>query len=512
VYNFIVEIKPESRPYVWRLDQSPLVAIRSEEGMLQKNVEVEIPLHDPFQNDVLERKKIAENLTLLVQSTKQPFVIGIQSPMGWGKTTFIKMWKTHLEAQGHVCFHFNAWENEFVEDPLIAFVGEINKTLVEKNTKGPLGLQIKKLQDIGGRLIRRALPLTIQIATQGLLGQESVKKVSDLLFNSGGDIASFASEMAEEKMKQYESDKNGIREFRQELTRLTRSLSEGSGKKPPVVFFIDELDRCRPEFSISLMERIKHIFSVERMVFVLSADRGQLEQSVRSVYGAGIDEDGYLRRFIDFSISLPQPTIEKYCYLLFERFQLHEVFAKRRDGNNERDALMRAFINLARSYRFSPRVIEQCFTEINLVLRTTPPATRLFSYLLALLVAFKTARPGSYSLLLGELSPENVKTLLEEIKRDLDLRDRVCRWMLAQLEVYLVFGCLKSEESRAEPLALLKSNAASGDPVERSYAQQVLRFAEKIQYDLYYKEVASLVAQIGLVEQLTLRDFGEAAE
>jgi hypothetical protein len=40
----------------------------------------------------------------------------------------------------------------------------------------------------------------------------------------------------------------------------------------------------------------------------------------------------------------------------------------------------------------------------------------------------------------------------------------------------------------------------------------VLRFAEKIQYDLYHREVGSLVAQIGLVEQLTLRDFGEAAE
>jgi hypothetical protein len=100
-----------------------------------------------------------------------------------------------------------------------------------------------------------------------------------------------------------------------------------------------------------------------------------------------------------------------------------------------------------------------------------------------------------------------VKTLLDEIKQDLDLGDRVCRWMLAQLEVYLVFGCLESVERRAEPLAALKSSAASGNPVERSYAQQVLRFAEKIQYDSYYKEVGNLVSQIGLVEKLTLPAF-----
>jgi len=470
--------------------------------MLKKNVEIEIPANNPFLNDRLGRKQIAENLTLLVQSTNQPFVISVQAPWGWGKTTFIKMWKTHLESLGHVCFYFNAWENDFVEDPLIAFIGEINKTIVEKSAKGPLSAQIKKLQNVGGKIIRRALPLTIQIATQGILGQESVKKVSDLLFNNGGDIASFASELAEEKMDQYESDKNGVQEFRNELTKITKSISAGTGKKSPVVFFIDELDRCRPAFSISLLERIQHVFSVEGMIFVLGVDRRQLEQSVKSQYGQEVDADGFLRRFIDLNVNLPEPTVEKYCHLLFDRFQLHEVFTKRRNGNSERDALMRAFVNLAKSYHFSLRVIEQCFTELNLVLRTTPSNTRLFSYLLAFLVALKTARHSSYSMLLGELSYIDMKNLLDELKRDLDISNRVSRWMLAQFEVYLIFGCLKSEDDRIEPLEQLRASAKSNNPVERSYAQQVLRFAEQIQFDSYSREVKNLISQISLIEKL----------
>jgi len=470
--------------------------------MLKKNVEIEIPANNPFLNDRLGRKQIAENLTLLVQSTNQPFVISVQAPWGWGKTTFIKMWKTHLESLGHVCFYFNAWENDFVEDPLIAFIGEINKTIVEKSAKGPLSAQIKKLQNVGGKIIRRALPLTIQIATQGILGQESVKKVSDLLFNNGGDIASFASELAEEKMDQYESDKNGVQEFRNELTKITKSISAGTGKKSPVVFFIDELDRCRPAFSISLLERIQHVFSVEGMIFVLGVDRRQLEQSVKSQYGQEVDADGFLRRFIDLNVNLPEPTVEKYCHLLFDRFQLHEVFTRRRNGNSERDALMRAFVNLAKSYHFSLRVIEQCFTELNLVLRTTPSNTRLFSYLLAFLVALKTARHSSYSMLLGELSYIDIKNLLDELKRDLDISNRVSRWMLAQFEVYLIFGCLKSEDDRIEPLEQLRASAKSNNPVERSYAQQVLRFAEQIQFDSYSREVKNLISQISLIEKL----------
>jgi hypothetical protein len=238
------------------------------------------------------------------------------------------------------------------------------------------------------------------------------------------------------------------------------------------------------------------------MIFVLGVDRRQLEQSVKSQYGQEVDADGFLRRFIDLNVNLPEPTVEKYCHLLFDRFQLHEVFTKRRNGNSERDALMRAFVNLAKSYHFSLRVIEQCFTELNLVLRTTPSNTRLFSYLLAFLVALKTARHSSYSMLLGELSYIDIKNLLDELKRDLDISNRVSRWMLAQFEVYLIFGCLKSEDDRIEPLEQLRASAKSNNPVERSYAQQVLRFAEQIQFDSYSREVKNLISQISLIEKL----------
>jgi hypothetical protein len=471
--------------------------------MLIKNTEIEIPADNPFINDKLDRKKIAENLTSLVQSTNQPFVISIQAPWGWGKTTFIKMWKTHLESLGHTCLYFNAWENDFVEDPLIAFVGEINKILAEKKAKGKMGAQLKKLQSIGGKIVRRALPLTIQIATQGLLSQETVKKVSDVVFTSGDEIASFASELAEEKIKQYENDKNGILEFKKELAGFTKSLSEEENKKTPLVFFIDELDRCRPDFSISLLERIKHVFSVEGIVFVLGMDRGQIEQSVKSLYGQAMDEDGYLRRFIDFSINLPKPTAESFCRFLFDRFLLHEVFSSRKNGNDEQDALLRTFMNLAQSYSFSLRVIEQCFTEINLILRTTPSNIRIYPYLLPFLVAFKAYKPKSFSLLENELSYLRIKELLVIIREDIDIRNRTYLWMLAQFEALLIYGYLEHEDNRKEAFEALKLAAESKNVLERDYAQRVLKFGEQIEFDLYYGAIKHLVSKLNLVEGLT---------
>ena len=290
--------------------------------MLTKHTAIEIPSDNPFANDRLERKKIIENLTYLVKSTTQPFVISVEAPWGWGKTTFIEMWKGYLESLGHTCLYFNAWENDFVEDPLIAFVGEISKSLVDKKDKGKAKAQLKRLQNIGGKIVRRALPLTIQIATQGLLSQETVKKASDVVFASSDEIAGFASALAEEKIKQYENDKNGVLEFKKELASFAKSLSESNSKKSPLVFFVDELDRCKPDFSLALLERIKHIFSVEGVVFILGIDRGQIEQSVKSIYGREMDEDGYLRRFIDYRLQLPQPSAEKFSQFLFERFNM----------------------------------------------------------------------------------------------------------------------------------------------------------------------------------------------
>ena len=127
--------------------------------MLQKNPELTIPLNNPFQNDQLERNKVADNLTLLVQSTNQPFVISIQAPSGWGKSTFIKMWKAQLEQSGHICFYFNAWENDFVDDPLIAFIGEDN-TVNQK-------LSLRLLEQMGYRA---------DVASNGLEAIEAVDR------------------------------------------------------------------------------------------------------------------------------------------------------------------------------------------------------------------------------------------------------------------------------------------------------------------------------------------------
>jgi hypothetical protein len=122
----------------------------------------------------------------------------------------LREWRVHCR---HWCASMVCGCLDIVEIEIPANDLFLNDRLRRKQIAGNLTLLVQSTN-------QQALPLTVQIATQGILGQDSVKKVSDLLFNSGGDIASFASELAEQKMRQYENDKNGTQEVKNLILQI----------------------------------------------------------------------------------------------------------------------------------------------------------------------------------------------------------------------------------------------------------------------------------------------------
>lgn len=65
-----------------------------------------------------------------------------------------------------------------------------------------------------------------------------------------------------------------------------------------LIIFIDELDHCRPSFAIEMLERIKHYFDDERVIFVVSLNKEQLIHTITSYYGSGFDATRYLNKFL----------------------------------------------------------------------------------------------------------------------------------------------------------------------------------------------------------------------
>jgi hypothetical protein len=69
---------------------------------------------------------------------------------------------------------------------------------------------------------------------------------------------------------------------------------------------IDELDRCRPSFALETLERVKHLFDVPGVVFVLFVHGPALHSAIRRTYGQQIDPSAYLRKFISLTLSMPR--------------------------------------------------------------------------------------------------------------------------------------------------------------------------------------------------------------
>ena len=247
------------------------------------NNQIIIEEDNPFKNDKLERITEANKLTNLFKSVENQMVLAINSPWGTGKTTFLKMWRKDLENQGYSTVFFNCWENDFIDEPFIAFIEEIRNTLGNEIIDREF---VEKSKEIGSVLLKQ-IP---SVAKYFIKNKTNIDL--DEIF-SDDDV----KQMISDKFENYKNSKDSIEKFKLELKKKVRKNFENTDK--PLVIFVDEIDRCRPNYAIKLLERIKHFFNIEDIIFVLGMDKKALSNSIKVIYGEETEVEGYLSRFID---------------------------------------------------------------------------------------------------------------------------------------------------------------------------------------------------------------------
>jgi len=105
----------------------------------------------------------------------------------------------------------------------------------------------------------------------------------------------------EKKIEHYAEEKDALKSFKENLVKLAAKVRKK--QKFPLTIIVDELDRCRPDFALGLLERIKRLFDVEDVAFVLLVNRTQIEGYIRTVYG-NVDADAYLLKFGSLFVDL----------------------------------------------------------------------------------------------------------------------------------------------------------------------------------------------------------------
>lgn len=191
---------------------------------------------------------------------------------------------------------------------------------------------------------------------------------------------------------EYSDAKDNIKKLKDGIVAAIKKTA-AKDKKLPLIFIIDELDRCRPTFAIELLERIKHIFDIPNIVFVLGIDREQLGHSIKCVYGQNMDVEGYLHRFIDMNFTLPDAAPAKFCDYLFERWGIKDYFFLKSEKHeiHSKDYIRfkRIFRKLCEGFKLSLREIEHAIRIFALAGKNIKVYESVFPDLLAMLVFLK---------------------------------------------------------------------------------------------------------------------------
>ncbi|HHP5491363.1 TPA: KAP family P-loop NTPase fold protein [Aeromonas veronii] len=264
--------------------------------------------------DRLDRARYAEFLTnyLAAEGKQRNYVLNLNAEWGAGKTWFIKRWYMELKAH-YPTVYIDAWQQDFSDDPLLTVISSIIDQLKEVAGKDNLIPERMRQRLLGLFKVGGKLALKAAIKKAGL--------EEDDFALDGDDANQLVDAICSNQKERYES----IQYLKQEIRQWVEGavgLSEGELDYPAFIL-IDELDRCRPSYAVEMLETIKHIFDIPRVVFVLATDTEQLQHAIKVIYGDGFDAKAYLRRFFKRRFHLKQMPIEKFMKpILSNSFEL----------------------------------------------------------------------------------------------------------------------------------------------------------------------------------------------
>ena len=271
--------------------------------------------------DEFKRKPIAENIIRLLTSDIDLSPMVIDGGWGTGKTEFCQKLIRLMQEQysNYQPVYIDAFRSDHSGEPLLALLAEIIKACTPEDTGEQPSEQRKNIT----RKVAKAAGFVMKTVAKAAVGHVLKQNTDDLaeefqqIMNDGQDADSLAETVTDAAAtiashtidatveallkEQIEAEKN--------LETLKACLKELAAEKP-IILFIDELDRCRPDYAVDMLEVIKHVFDVENVKVVLVTNTKQLRAAINHRYGMEVDAQKYLDKFLKYSFALPDKVVD----------------------------------------------------------------------------------------------------------------------------------------------------------------------------------------------------------
>lgn len=306
------------------------------------------------ESDIFKRKRAAQVILSIIKTANRPVTFLIDGEWGSGKTYFLKQLQILAQDEGFSVVYVDAFSLDFHADSFVALAGEVVKNLPSARAAK------KSLKDsatkLGKLLVMAGLKGGVNVATLGIVGSEVVDRFVD---GAVEQIGTEASDAVESFIANGDRVDKAVLEFRNSLS----AVAKGSRIKKAIIV-IDELDRCRPDFALAVIERAKHFLSVEGLSFVFSTNKDQFSHMIKKQYGSEFDADRYVEKFFDFQISFKSGA--KRSDATDAPTYIESVVPQDFPSIDSRDLFVSYFCSLARRDRVSLRDIERILSQATL--------------------------------------------------------------------------------------------------------------------------------------------------
>lgn len=281
-----------------------------------------------ISQDKLDRVKFIDKLFTMFDNFgnqgERGFTIVINGKYGSGKSTLLGFIEEKSEKdQKYGIVKYNAWESNLFDNPLIPILYEVGK-LQKKSGK------IKS----GALKVVKSLPKIITGTLSNVHGVDLKALIDDTNI-----------------FVEYDNYRKALEEFRSILT--------GFCKDKIVLFLVDELDRCLPDYQIKVLEALYHLFEIPNLIVVIALDKQQLESSIKDKFGESLNTLGYLAKFINYHIDLPDENDNGFIKSLM-RFECSGYVD---ETSMVKDFIVKLFYMMGYSIRECQRVVN----EMNLI-------------------------------------------------------------------------------------------------------------------------------------------------
>lgn len=271
--------------------------------------------------DEFKRERVADRVIRLLTSDIDISPMLIDGDWGTGKTEFcLKLAnKFKSDYENYKVLYIDAFQADHADSPLMTILAEVASVLPKSGRDG----FFEKALPVARFSVKTALK-----AGFGHILRENMDELAegmDKYIQEAADSAIDASVMA--VLKDHEKAKENLLALQSLLSELAT--------ESPMVIFIDELDRCRPDFAVQMLEVIKHTFNVDGVQFLLVTNTKQLKAAINHAYGSNVDAQRYLNKFIKFNFQLPKDVYGEH--------------RRHRYGVGALPASLKHFVNISKS-------------------------------------------------------------------------------------------------------------------------------------------------------------------